>query len=61
MAKQNFGFYCSTKKGGTSLELYELSMVLSACGYKIAPELLNELNLFLTQRKGSGRLDFNAL
>jgi hypothetical protein len=35
MAKQNFGFYCSQKKQGTMLELYELPMVLSACGYKV--------------------------
>lgn len=62
MAKQNFGFYCQQKKGGTSLELYELPMVLSACGYKVQPEILAQLQTFLGQRKSASmRLDFAAL
>lgn len=36
LAKQNFAFYCAGKKG--PLELFELPMVLSACGYnKVTP------------------------
>ena len=57
MAKQNFSFYCQSKKAGTALETYELPMVLSACGYRISPEMLVQLQDFLYQRK-SGKLDF---
>jgi hypothetical protein len=37
MAKQNFTFYCQSKKAAVSLELYELPMILSACGYSCTP------------------------
>ena len=37
-------------------------MVLSACGYKVAPEVLAQLQTFLSQRKSASmRLDFAAL
>ena len=35
-------------------------MVLNACGYKVKPETLNELQDFLASRK-STKLDFNGL
>jgi len=38
MAKLNFNFYCQSKRSGTTLEVYELPMILSACGYKVSPE-----------------------
>ena len=60
MAKSNFTFYCSQKKGGNALELYELPMVLSACGYKVSPEVMDQLQQFLDTRK-SPKLDFNSL
>jgi Ca2+-binding EF-hand superfamily protein len=41
MAKQNFNFYCQSKKSGNSLELFELPMVLSACGWRTSPEMLS--------------------
>lgn len=37
MAKQNFSFYQQNKKVSAALELYELSMILSACGYRVSP------------------------
>lgn len=39
LAKQNYTYYCSGKK--TALELFELPMVLSACGYKVSAVQLN--------------------
>jgi Ca2+-binding EF-hand superfamily protein len=58
LAKQNYTYYCSGKK--TALELFELPMVLSACGYKVTAVQLNQLQDFLMTRK-SGKLDFQAL
>lgn len=60
MAKQNFTYYCSQKKAESGLQLYELPMVLSACGYKVTPEVMDNLQEFLNQRK-SPKLDFNSL
>ena len=48
------------KSAANQLELYELPMVLNACGYKVKPETLNELQEFLATRK-STKLDFNGL
>ena len=59
MAKQNFNFYQSQKKS-PNLELYELPMVLSACGYKVSPEMLEKLQFRLSESKKS-KLDFGAL
>jgi Ca2+-binding EF-hand superfamily protein len=59
MAKQNFQFYQSQKKSPI-LELYELPMVLSACGYKVSPEMLDKLQEMLQQSKKT-KLDFGTL
>jgi hypothetical protein len=48
------------KKQGNSLELFELPMILSACGYKVSEEVLNQLQEFLVQRKAP-KLDFIGL
>jgi hypothetical protein len=49
MAKQNFTFYCSQKKSGPVLEVYELPMILSACGYKTTAEIHAQLGEYLVQ------------
>jgi|LauGreDrversion4_2_1035121.scaffolds.fasta_scaffold2536378_1 hypothetical protein len=36
MARQNFDFYCKSK-GGATVELFELPMILTACGYRVTP------------------------
>ena len=58
MAKQNFNFYCQQKKGGNQLELYELPMVLSACGYKVSDATMNILQDYLANERKSVKLDF---
>ncbi len=60
MAKQNFTFYCSQKKSGPALEVYELPMILSACGYKTTAEIHNQLSEYLVQQK-KVKLDWTAL
>jgi hypothetical protein len=59
MARQNFDFY-SKSKGGASVELFELPMILTACGYRASPLQLNLLQEFLSNRK-STKLDFAGL
>lgn len=59
MARQNFDFYCKSK-GGATVELFELPMILTACGYRVKPAQLNELADFLSKRK-SPKISFPEL
>jgi Ca2+-binding EF-hand superfamily protein len=59
MARQNFDFYCKSK-GGATVELFELPMILTACGYRVTPAQLSQLADFLTTRK-SVKIDFTGL
>ena len=56
MAKQNFEYYLKSK-GGATIELFELPMVLTACGYHVTPEQLGILTELLLSRK-SAKFDF---
>ena len=58
LAKQNFDFYSKSK--GTQIELFELPMLLSACGCRVTPAQQEELDTFLAARK-TNRIDFPSL
>jgi len=42
------------------MQLYELPMVLSACGYKVTPEVMDKLQENLVEIKAT-KLDFSTL
>ena len=59
MAKQNFDFYAKSK-GGAIIELFELPMILTACGYNVSTPHILQLQEFLATRK-SAKIDFAGL
>lgn len=59
MAKQNFDFYAKSK-GGAIIELFELPMILTACGYNVSTPHIQQLQEFLATRK-SAKIDFAGL
>jgi Ca2+-binding EF-hand superfamily protein len=58
LAKTNFDFYSKSK--GTQIDLFELPMLLSACGSQVSPQQLEILQTFLHD-KGASKIDFPAL
>ena len=58
MAKTNYDFYSKSK--GTQIDLFELPMLLSACGTQCTPQQLLSLQAFL-ESKGAQRIDYATL